>query len=179
MNCQTCGTKLTEFNATSFRHVHDVGNCAQVLLAQRDEARAEIHDLKAKLAQHHDGAPIEEPARLLTSEDFARLCRCRSGCNCIWQKAATAIETAELRGRIAGLRQGLIEYGLAGYAEVARLEAELKKLGGEAEAGRCPLCKLGVVMDDVHGKRCSLRYSSQHQCLWESSMVIGAYRDPK
>jgi hypothetical protein len=41
MNCDVCGTELTEFNARSFRHVHDVGNCAQVLLAQRDAARRE------------------------------------------------------------------------------------------------------------------------------------------
>ena len=40
MDCLTCGTELTPSNATSFRHVHDVGNCAQVLLAQRDRARA-------------------------------------------------------------------------------------------------------------------------------------------
>ena len=45
MNCQTCGTELTQFNATSYRHVHDIGNCAQVLLAQRDTARWELRDL--------------------------------------------------------------------------------------------------------------------------------------
>jgi|HubBroStandDraft_2_1064218.scaffolds.fasta_scaffold16971_5 hypothetical protein len=52
MNCRTCGTELTEHNATSFRHVHDVGNCAQVLLAQRDAARDELAKLRARL----DGA---------------------------------------------------------------------------------------------------------------------------
>lgn len=40
MDCLTCGTELTPSNATSFRHAHDVGKCAQVLLAQRDRARA-------------------------------------------------------------------------------------------------------------------------------------------
>lgn len=45
MNCEACGTELTKFNATSFRHVHDIGNCAQVLLAQRDRARALLQEL--------------------------------------------------------------------------------------------------------------------------------------
>lgn len=31
MDCLTCGTELTPSNATSFRHAHDVGKCAQVL----------------------------------------------------------------------------------------------------------------------------------------------------
>jgi hypothetical protein len=45
MDCQTCGTKLTEFNATSYRHIHDIGNCAQVLLAQRDRARVALKEV--------------------------------------------------------------------------------------------------------------------------------------
>jgi hypothetical protein len=49
MNCDTCGTALTEFNATNYRHVHDVGNCAQVLLAQRDNARAALESDRALL----------------------------------------------------------------------------------------------------------------------------------
>lgn len=50
MECRDCGTTLTEFNATSFRHVHDIGNCAQVLMAQRDKARREAESLTARLA---------------------------------------------------------------------------------------------------------------------------------
>jgi hypothetical protein len=42
MNCEVCSTELTDFNSTSFRHVHDVAYCAQVLLAQRDRYRAEL-----------------------------------------------------------------------------------------------------------------------------------------
>lgn len=49
MNCDTCGTALTKFNATNYRHVHDVGNCAQVLLAQRDNARAALESDRALL----------------------------------------------------------------------------------------------------------------------------------
>lgn len=49
MNCDTCGTALTEFNATNYRHVHDVGNCTQVLLAQRDNARAALESDRALL----------------------------------------------------------------------------------------------------------------------------------
>ena len=34
MDCLTCGTELTPSNATSFRHLHDIGKCAQVLLVR-------------------------------------------------------------------------------------------------------------------------------------------------
>ena len=61
MNCDTCGTALTEFNATNYRHVHDVGNCAQVLLAQRDNARAALESDRAllrRIVEAWDGMPV-------------------------------------------------------------------------------------------------------------------------
>jgi hypothetical protein len=54
-SCDVCGTKLTAFNATNNPGLHDIRNCAQVLLAQRDDARrcAEIR-LDAYFANWED-----------------------------------------------------------------------------------------------------------------------------
>ena len=50
MNCPQCNTKLTKYNATKVRNVHDLGNCAQILMIQRDDARTRIAALEARLA---------------------------------------------------------------------------------------------------------------------------------
>ena len=73
MNCDTCGTALTEFNATNYRHVHDVGNCAQVLLAQRDNARAALESDRAKLAEAQQTIADFERQGVLLNEEGLKL----------------------------------------------------------------------------------------------------------
>jgi hypothetical protein len=41
MKCSICDTELTKYNTTNSPGVHDRGNCMQILLIQRDAARAD------------------------------------------------------------------------------------------------------------------------------------------
>lgn len=46
--CEICGTELTPYNSTSARYQHDEANCRQVLLSQRDTARAALAASEAR-----------------------------------------------------------------------------------------------------------------------------------